>query len=453
MPPTTPLRVAPSGRKDGRELAVSWDFETDPEWAEQLSWVDDFVRAECEPIDYIIKESHDLNDPVRQALIPPLQQIVKERGLWATHLGAHLGGPGFGQMKLALLNEILGRSECAPIVFGSQAPDSGNSEILAHYGTPELKERYLKPLLENKIISCFSMTEPQGGADPKVFTTTAVQDGDDWIINGEKWYSSFASMASFIIVMAMTDPEAPPYERYSMFVLPGDTPGINVLRDVGLGYQPLGGGGREGYVRYENVRVPNDHMLGPRGGAFVVAQTRLGGGRIHHAMRTVGLVRRIYDMICERAVSRYTQGEVLANKQMVQEMIADSWMEIEAFRLLTLQTAWKIDKYNDYKAVRADISAVKAMMQKVLHDVSARALQIHGSLGTSHEMPFVQYLTESFVLGLADGPTEVHKVTLARLLLKDQKPAPDTFPSEHLLRLREAAEAKFADKLAGIPRG
>ena len=322
-------------------------------------------------------------------------------------------------MKLALLNEILGRSECAPIVFGSQAPDSGNSEILAHYGTPELKERYLKPLLENTIISCFSMTEPQGGADPKVFTTTAVQDGDDWIINGEKWYSSFASMASFIIVMAMTDPEAPPYERYSMFVLPGDTPGINVLRDVGLGYQPLGGGGREGYVRYENVRVPNDHMLGPRGGAFVVAQTRLGGGRIHHAMRTVGLVRRIYDMICERAVSRYTQGEVLANKQMVQEMIADSWMEIEAFRLLTLQTAWKIDKYNDYKAVRADISAVKAMMQKVLHDVSARALQIHGSLGTSHEMPFVQYLTESFVLGLADGPTEVHKVTLARLLLKD----------------------------------
>ncbi len=162
--------------------------------------------------------------------------------------------------------------------------------------------------------------------------------------------------------------------------------------------------------RYENVRVPDDHMLGPRGGAFVVAQTRLGGGRIHHAMRTVGLVRRIFDMICERAVSRYTQGEVLSNKQMVQEMIADSWMEIEAFRLLTLQTAWKIDQHNDYKAVRADISAVKAMMQKVLHDVSARALQLHGSLGTTHEMPFVQYLIESFVLGLADGPTEVHKV-------------------------------------------
>ncbi len=255
---------------------MAWDFATDPEWAEQLAWVEEFVRTECEPIDYVVKESHDLNDPVRQALIPPLQQIVKDRGLWATHLGPHLGGPGYGQVKLALLNEILGRSECAPIVFGSQAPDSGNSEILAHYGTPELKERYLEPLLDNRIISCFSMTEPQGGADPKVFTTTRVQDGDHWVINGEKWFSSFASSASFLIVMAVTDPDAPPYQRHSMFVVPGETPGINVLRDVGLGYQPLGGGGREGYVRYENVRVPADHMLGPRGGAFVVAQTRLG---------------------------------------------------------------------------------------------------------------------------------------------------------------------------------
>ena len=143
-----------------------------PNTRSSSTWVEEFVREECEPIDLIIKESHDLNDPVRQALIPPLQQIVKERGLWATHLGPHLGGPGYGQVKLALLNEILGRSECAPIVFGSQAPDSGNSEILAHYGTPELKERYLEPLLDNRIVSCFSMTEPQGGADPKVFTTT-----------------------------------------------------------------------------------------------------------------------------------------------------------------------------------------------------------------------------------------------------------------------------------------
>jgi alkylation response protein AidB-like acyl-CoA dehydrogenase len=430
---------------------MAWDFSTDPEYADQLRWVEELVREECEPLDLIIDESHDLRDPVRQALIPPLQALVKERGLWATHLGAHLGGPGYGQVRLALLNEILGRSECAPVVFGSQAPDSGNSEILAHYGTPELKERYLEPLLDNRIVSCFSMTEPQGGSDPKEFVTRAELDGDEWVINGEKWFSSFADIASFLIVMAVTDPDASPYERQSMFVVPRETPGIDVLRNVGLGYQPVGGG-REGYVRYDDVRVPADHMLGPRGGAFVVAQTRLGGGRIHHAMRTVGLVQRIYEMMCERAVSRHTQGERLADKQLVQEMIADSWMEIQSFRLLTLQTAWKIDQYDDYKRVRADISAVKAMMQKVLHDVSARALQIHGSLGVTHEMPFVEHLTESFVLGLADGPTEVHKVTLAKQLLKGVQPAPDLFPSEHLLRRRAEAERKVAERLRGIPR-
>src|SRR5215471_14272237 len=297
---------------------MAWDFSTDPEYAAELEWVREFVREECEPLDLIIEESHDLNDPVRQALIPPLQAIVKERGLWATHLGPHLGGPGFGQVKLALLNEILGRSECAPIVFGSQAPDSGNSEILAHYGTPELKARYLEPLLDNRIVSAFSMTEPQGGADPKVFTTAAVLDGDEWVINGEKWFTSFAALASFLIVMAVTDPDAPAYERHSMFVVPAETAGIDVLRSVGMGTEPIGSG-IEGYVRYDNVRVPADHMLGPRGGAFMVAQSRLGGGRIHHAMRTVGLVQRIFDLLCERAVSRFTQGEVLASKQLVQE--------------------------------------------------------------------------------------------------------------------------------------
>src|ERR1700760_3370512 len=273
---------------------MPWDFATDPEWAKQLEWVEDFVRPECEPIDLIVKESHDLNDPVRQALIPPLQEIVKERGLWATHLGPHLGGPGYGQVKLALLNEILGRSECAPIVFGSQAPDSGNSEILAHYGTPELKMRYLEPLLDNRIVSCFSMTEPQGGADPKVFRTTAVRDGDEWVINGEKWFSSHASFSSFLIVMAITAPDNPPYQQMSMFIVPTDTPGVEIIRDVGLGYEQAGHG-THAYMRYTDVRVPADNMLGDRGGAFAVPQPRLGGGRIHHAMRTVGQVQKAFD--------------------------------------------------------------------------------------------------------------------------------------------------------------
>ena len=430
---------------------MAWDFSTDPEYAELLAWADTFVREECEPLDYVVPESHDLMNPIRQALIPPLQQIVKDKGLWATHLGPELGGPGYGQVKLGLLNEIIGRSVCAPIVFGSQAPDSGNSEILARFGSPEMKERYLKPLLRNEIVSAFSMTEPQGGADPKVFTTTAVQDGDEWVINGEKWFTSHARSAAFLIVMTVTDPDAPTYDQQTMFIVPIETPGIETIRNVGMGYEPVGDG-IEGYLRYHDVRVPADHMLGPRGGAFMVAQTRLGGGRIHHAMRTVGLARRIFDMLCERAVSRYTQGEVLANKQMVQEMVADSWMELEAYRLMVLHTAWKIDQLQDYKAVRGDISAIKAMMQKVLHDVTARALQVHGSLGVTHEMPFVHYLTESFVMGLADGPTEVHKVTLARQVLKNYKPVDDNFPTTHIPKLRAAAEAKFADQLAGIPR-
>ena len=305
-------------------------------------------------------------------------------------------------MKLALLNEILGRSECAPIVFGSQAPDSGNSEILAHYGTPELKAALpgAAPRQPHRVVLLDDRAPGRRG--PKVFTTAAVQDGDEWVINGEKWFSSFADMAAFLIVMAVTDPDAPPYERHSMFVVPRETPGINILRNVGLGYEPLGGG-REGYVRYEDVRVPADHMLGPRGGAFVVAQTRLGGGRIHHAMRTVGLVRRIFDMMCERGVALHPGRD--ARQQAAGA--GDDRRLVDGDRVVPaphLQTAWKIDQYNDYKAVRGDISAVKAMMQKVLHDVSARALQLHGSLGDTHEMPFVEYLVESFVLGLADGP-------------------------------------------------
>jgi acyl-CoA dehydrogenase len=188
-------------------------------------------------------------------------------------------------------------------------------------------------------------------------------------------------------------------------------------------------------------------MLGGRGEAFVVAQTRLGGGRIHHAMRTCGMVKRAFDLMCERAVSRHTQGEMLGRKQMVQQMIADSWIEMESFRLLVLRTAWRIDKYKDYKRVRADISAVKAAMPKVFHDVAARALQIHGSLGASNEMPFSAMLIESFHMGLADGPTEVHKATLARLLLSEYTPAPGLFPTGHLPALRAQALARYADDL------
>ena len=428
---------------------MPWDFSTDPEWAAQLAWVDGFVRSECEPVDLLVKESHDLNDPVRQALIPPLQKIVKERGLWATHLGSHLGGPGYGQLKLALLNEILGRSECAPIVFGSQAPDSGNSEILAHYGTPELKKRYLEPLLDNRIVSCFSMTEPQGGADPGVFTTRAEKRGGEWVINGEKWFASNAKFASFFIVMVVTDPGAPLDRRMSQIIVPAGTPGLEIVRNVAYGEHVHD---THSYLRFTDVRVPAENLLGKAGDGFVVAQVRLGGGRIHHAMRTIAQAKKAFDMMCERVLSRSTKGEVLSEKQMVQDKIADSWIELEQFRLLVLRTAWLIDKHHDYKRVRKDISAVKVAMPVVLHNIAGRALHLHGSIGLSNEMPFASMVVDSYFLGLADGPTEVHKATMAKLILRDYKPTNALFPSYHLPQVREHAAEIYREALetAGV---
>jgi acyl-CoA dehydrogenase len=428
---------------------VSWNFETDADFQAELDWVDVFVKREVEPLDHMIWHPFDLQDPVRRTLIPPLQSEVKQRGLWACHLGPHLGGRGYGQLKLALLNEILGRARCGPIVFGCQAPDSGNAEILAHFGSEDLKTTYLEPLLRNDAVSSFCMTEPQGGSDPTQFTTCAELDGDEWVINGEKWFSSHARFASFQLVLVVTEPDSPVHQRLSVIVVPSETPGIEIIRNVGLSGQTESVG-VHGYLRYRDVRVPTGNLLGERGQGFVVAQTRLGGGRIHHAMRTIGLAQRAFEMMCERALSRTTKGELLASKQLVQEMIADSWIQIEQFRLLVLQTAWKIDACNDYQRVRADISAVKAAMPKVLHDVAARALQVHGSLGLSNEMPFGDMVLESFHIGLADGPTEIHKVTLARQLLKGFKPSDDLFPTEHGPKLRAAAQAKYADVLDGV---
>jgi acyl-CoA dehydrogenase len=422
-----------------------WDFETEPEFQTELDWVDKFVREEVEPLDFVLGHPCDVADPRRNALVRPLQEAVRRRKLWACHLNPELGGQGYGQVKLALLNEILGRSNFGPTVFGCQAPDSGNAEILAHYGTEEQKQRFLRPLLDNEIVSCFAMTEPQGGADPKVFTTRAERDGESWVINGEKWFASHARYAAFHIVMAVTDPGATPYQRMSMFIVPADTPGIRIVRNVGF----LAEKQRvHAYMRFENVRVPLDHMLGKQGQAFVVAQTRLGGGRLHHAMRTIGQARRMLDHMCERAVSRETQGEKLSHKQMVQEKIADSWIELEQFRLLVLRTAWLCDKHRDYNKVRKDISAVKAGMPKVLHDIAARALQVHGSLGLSDEMPFADQVLQSFHMGLADGPVEVHKVTVAKQILRNYQPANTLFPSYHVPAARERAIEKYGQDFA-----
>jgi acyl-CoA dehydrogenase len=426
---------------------MPWDFETEPEYQEKLDWVDAFVRDEVEPLDLLWPHEQFMPlDETRRAIVDPLKDEVRRQALWATHLGPELGGQGYGQLKLALLNEILGRSWWAPIVFGCQAPDTGNAEIIAHYGTPEQKARYLQPLLDGEIFSSYSMTEPHAGADPTQFKTSAVKDGDEWVINGWKYFSSNAKTASFLIVMVVTNPDVSPYKGMSMFLVPTDTPGVNIVRNVGLFGEPM----NEGFhalIHYDNVRVPDDAVLGGEGQAFAIAQTRLGGGRIHHAMRTIGLAQKAIDMMCERVLSRETQGTLLADKQFVQGYIADSYAQLAQFRLFVLYTAWEIDRYNDYQRVRKDIATAKVVMPTVLHDIAWRAMQVHGALGVTNEMPFFTMIHGAAVMGLADGPTEVHKVTVARQVLRDYKPSDDVWPTEWIPKKMDAARAKFAEHL------
>ena len=426
---------------------MTWDFETDPEYQKKLDWADDFVREEIEPLDFVFphKQFVPMTDEMRK-IIDPLKDEVRRQGLWATHLGPELGGQGFGQLKLALLNEILGRTLWASNVFGTQAPDTGNAEIIAHYGTPAQKARYLQPRLDGECFSSYSMTEPHAGADPTLFTTQAVKDGGEWVINGWKYFSSNAKTASFLIVMAVTNPDVSPYKGMSMFLVPTDTPGVNIVRNVGL-YGEAINEGSHALIHYEDVRVPEEALLGGEGQAFVIAQTRLGGGRIHHAMRTIGMAQKALDMMCERALSRQTAGSLLADKQFVQGYIADSYAQLVQFRLFVLYTAWEIDKYNDYKRVRKDIATAKVVMPTVLHDIAWRAMQVHGALGTTNEMPFFGMIHGAGVMGLADGPTEVHKVTVARQVLRDYSGTDNMWPTAWIPGKLEAAKAKFADVL------
>jgi acyl-CoA dehydrogenase len=330
----------------------------------------------------------------------------------------------------------------APSVFGCQAPDTGNAEIIAHYGTPEQKEKWLWPLLNGDIRSSFSMSEPAGGSDPTTFKTRAEQKNGKWVINGEKYFSSGAYGSSVLVVYAVTDPDHKDiHQKTSIFLVPTKTPGVTILRGIGVG---AGEGGGHAYIQYKDVEVGPEALLGPRGGAFLVAQTRLSGGRVHHAMRTVGACQKAFDLMCRRAVSRQTRDGRLADMAVVQEQICDSWIALQSFRLLVLRTAWLIDKHKDYNLVRKDIAAIKVAMPKVYHDIAATAAHLHGAMGVSNEMPFMGMLTSAMVMGIADGPTEVHKVTVAKQVLKDYKPDNDLFPSYHLPKLRDAALDKYS---------
>ena len=375
---------------------------------------------------------------------------MRDQGLWAMHLPPSLGGMGMGNTRLALMNEILGRSRFGPSVFGCQAPDSGNAEILAHFGTPEQKRRYLQPLLAGEIASCYSMTEPQAGADPAEFTCTATRDGDEWVVNGEKWFASHARFAEFLLVMVVTSPDRPIHEGASILLVEKGTPGMEIVRNAAVGPYVEQGDGVHAYIRFSNCRVPAANLLGAEGQGFLVAQTRLGGGRVHHAMRTVGVLKKALDMMCERALSRRTKGELLASKQLTQEKIADSYTQVLQFRLHVLYTAWLIDKYKEYnREVRKEIAAIKAATPRVLQDVVYRAMHLHGSLGMSDEVPLMTMWANIPEMGVVDGPSEVHKITVAKTVLRNYEAARGTWPSYHIPSTRAVAMAKYGHYLEG----
>jgi acyl-CoA dehydrogenase len=351
------------------------------------------------------------------------------------------------------MHEILGTSPWAPNAFGCQAPDSGNSEIIALAGTPEQKERYLEPLLAGDLKSAFSMTEPHtAGSDPTLLTTRAVRDGDDYVINGRKWFSSNGSIAHFLIVMAVTDPDAPAHQRASMFLVDVDTPGVKIVRDVRTMEHPqeeFGKLGGHAEILYEDVRIPVANRLGEEGSGFVISQQRLYPGRIHHCMRWLGVARRAFDMLCERATYRYSHGKLLGEHQTVQNWIADSAAEMQAARLMTLHAAWKMDTLG-VAAARRDISLIKFYGARVLHDVIDRALQAHGSLGYSTDLPLEAMYRFARAWRLYDGPDEVHRQTVARQILRGYTPPPDEIPTEYVPARRERARAKFAHLLDAI---
>ncbi len=426
---------------------MAWDFETEPEFEEQLEWMRQFVREEIFPLE-TLRLSYD------QILvaIKPLQEQVKERGLWAAHLDPELGGMGFGQVKLGLMHEILGQTPLGPVVFGNNAPDSGNAELLAigmkTSGRTDHWEPWLTPLLEGKIRSGFSMTEPHtAGSDPTLLQTRAVKDGEEWVINGRKWYTTNGSVADILIVMAVTNPDVHPYQGSSMIVVPVDTPGVTIVRDVASMDDPIvdyGKFGNHAEILYEDVRVPAMNLVGREGDGFVLAQARLGPGRIHHCMRWLGQSKRAFDMLCERSVSRFAHGSLLAEKQTVQNWIADSMAEMHAARLMTLQAAWKMDK-EGAAAARNEIAMIKYYGATVLYNVIDRALQVHGSLGYSADMPLEAMYRAARAARIYDGPDEVHRQTVARRALKGYTPT--EVPSEHIPTREAAARARFAELL------
>jgi alkylation response protein AidB-like acyl-CoA dehydrogenase len=394
------------------------DFEISTAMKQVLARVRDFISCEAYPLEAEFAGA----GKSFSALLPRLREVrskVKAEGLWAPQLPRELGGMGLGFCDHALVSEELGRSPLGHYLFGCQAPDAGNMEILMKYGTEEQKEIWLGPLARGEIRSCFSMTEPdRAGSNPTWMDTTAVKESGRYRINGRKWFTSSADGARFAIVMAVTNPDAPTYARASMIIVPTDTKGfvhvrkISVMGDEGDDYAS------HSEIVYDDCVVPESNLLGHEGGGFMIAQERLGPGRIHHSMRWIGICERALDLLCRRAATReLAPGKPLGTRQTVQEWIADSRAEINAARLMVLHCAWKIDKEGAY-AAREEISCIKFFVAGVMQRALDRAVQAHGALGVTDDTPLAMLFRHERAARIYDGPDEVHKTVVARRILK-----------------------------------
>jgi acyl-CoA dehydrogenase len=346
-------------------------------------------------------------------VIEDLKKEARSQGLWNLFLPS--AETGLTVSEYAPLAEITGRSpELAPEAFNCSAPDTGNMEILSKFGTAAQQERWLAPLLEGEIRSCFSMTEPDvASSDATNIRTRIERDGDDYVVTGRKWFSSGAASprCRVAIVMGVTNPDADPHHRQSMILVPFDTPGVAVEREPTVfGYQDRGG---HPVVNYDGVRVPATNLLGEEGGGFGIAQARLGPGRIHHCMRAIGAAERCFELMCQRAKDRVAFGKTLAEQGVIREWIADSRMKIEQARLLVLKTAWMIDRHG-VKGARVEISAIKVVAPEVLTFVADRAMQVFGAAGFTDEVPLARLWCIGRWLKMADGPDEVHRLSVAR---------------------------------------
>jgi alkylation response protein AidB-like acyl-CoA dehydrogenase len=361
------------------------------------------------------------------ALAPRLEdcrEAVRTHGWWAPNLPQSAGGLGLELVELGLVSEVLGRTPLGHYVFGCQAPDAGNAELLLLYGDDGLRERYLLPLAAGRVRSCFCMTEPEfAGSNPVEMGTTAVRDGDEWVINGHKWFATAAEGAAFAIVMAVTDPDAPPHARASMILVDCDTPGFELVRNIPVMGHAGHGPFSHGEVRLRDCRVPAGRLLGEPGAGFLMAQQRLGPGRVHHCMRWLGICARAIDLMCEHAARReLSPGQPLARQQIVQAWIAESAAEAAAARGLVLETAWRIER-EGWKAAREMISMIKFLTANTLQRIVDRAVQVHGALGVTDDTVLAFFYREERAARIYDGPDEVHKLSVARRLLKQRAAA------------------------------